>query len=189
MPQEESQAIIRFVDGYAEEGLGANGLPNYRPTIRIIKSVPPYTEVNYEATERDFSDFPGPYQIYLKEQAALRQVPQADGFPLALWPVINHAQLRMLAARDITTVEQLAKLDDRDPAIPGDLKEVAERARQMLLLSSKLGKFEAMIRDRDGQIEALAEQVRELRATVSARDAMINSMRMLAPGPGDSPHA
>jgi hypothetical protein len=174
---EESQAIVRFVAGWAEDGTSEDGLPRYRETVRIIKSVPPLTQVQYEATEADFEENPGPYQLFLKEQGARLQQPVQNGFPLALWPVITPAQFKMLTARDINTIEQLAKLR-ADASMPGEFKELIERAKQMLALSANIGKFEAMIRDRDGQIEALTEQVTELRGTISAQNSMINSLKM-----------
>jgi len=179
---EESQALIRFVPGWVEEGVSADGLPNYRETVRIIKSVPPYTQVDYEATDADFDENPDPYKLFLKEQGARLQQPSATGFPLALWPVISPAQFKMLAARDISTVEQLAKMRF-DPAMPGEFKELIERAKQLLALMANVGKFEAMILERDGQIAVLTEQVKELMATISAQNSMINTLKMHQPVP------
>jgi hypothetical protein len=176
---EESQALVRFVAGWVEDGVSEDGLPRYRDTVRIIKSVPPFTQVAYEATEADFEENPGPYQLFQKEQGARLQAPSEGGFPLALWPVISPAQFKSLVARGITTIEQLSKLKG-DHNMPGAFKELAERAKQMLALSSNIGKFEAMIRDRDGQIEALNEQVTELKSTVSAQNALINTLKMRA---------
>jgi len=176
---EESQALVRFTQGWAEDGVSDDGLPRYRETVRIIKSVPPYTQVEYEATEQDFEENPGPYQLFLKEQGGRHLQPQNDGFPLALWPVISPAHFKMLAARDIVTIEQLAKLASRAD-MPGEFKELAQRAKEMIALSSELGKFEAILRDKDGQITALKEQVGELNATVSAQNSMINTLKMTA---------
>lgn len=176
---EQSQALVRFVPSWAEDGIGEDGLPRFRETVRIIKSVPPHTEVYYEATEADFEDYPGPYQLFLKEQGARTIQPTNTGFPLALWPVITPAQFKALTARDITTIEQLAKLRV-EPNMPGEFKALVERAKQMLALSANIGKFEAMIRDRDGQIEALNEQVNELKSTVSAQNSLINTLKARA---------
>jgi len=44
-------------------------------------------------------------------------------------------------------------------------------------MSANVGKFEAEVRDRDAQIEVLKEQVKELQATVSAQNSMINSLK------------
>jgi len=176
---EESQALCRFMPGWAEDGLSSDGLPRYRETIRVILSVPPYTENEREATDQDFADYPGPYQLFLKEQGARLQQPRAEGFPLALWPVVSPAQFKMLAGRDITTIEQLAALAQRSD-MPGEFKELAQRAKDMIALSSNIGKFEAMVLERDRQIEALIEQNAELKATVSAQNSMINTLQMTA---------
>lgn len=175
---EETQALIRFKEGWAEDGTGDDGLPRYRPTVRIVKSVPPLTQVEYEATQADFDDYPGPYQLFMKEQAARTQKPGEAGFPLALWPVVSVAQFKMLTDRDITTVEQLAKYAGRrDSSMPGDLVELADRARAMMAMSANVGKFEGQLRDRDGQIEVLKEQLKEAHASLSAANALVHTLK------------
>ena len=115
---EESQALVRFEPGWVEDGVSEDGLPRYREIVRIIKSVPPYTQVDYVATEQDFDENPGPYQAFQREQGARLLKPADDGFPLALWPVISPAQFKALAVRDVSTIQQLAKLGGR-PDLPG----------------------------------------------------------------------
>jgi len=173
---EESQALVRFEQGWAQDGVSEDGLPRFVDTVRIIKSVPPFTQVAYVATEQDFIDFPAPYEAFKKAQASRHLAPAEGGFPLALWPVVSPAQHKMLAARDIFTIEQLAKVR-ADQNTPGEFKALADRAKQMISLSQELGKFEAMLLDRDGQIEALKEQVKELRGTVQAQEGIINSLK------------
>lgn len=177
---EQSQALVRFAAGWAQDGISEDGLPRYRETIRVTKSVPPYTEIEREATDEDIEENPMPYQMFLREQGARLQQPEEGGFPLALWPVINPAQFKMLSDREIFTIEALAKLAGRtnDPHMPGEIKEIAERAKQMIQLSKNLGKFEAMLLDRDGQIAALLEQNKELSATISAQNSLINTLKM-----------
>lgn len=173
---EESQALVRFTAGWATDGVSEDGMPRYRETIRITKSVPPYTEIEREATEQDFEENPGPYEVFQRQQAATRIEPGQHGFPLALWPVISPAMFKMLTAREIVTVEQLAKMATRTD-MPNEFKEVADRAKQMLALSSNLGQYEEIIRDLNGQLSALQEQVVEMRATISAQNSMINSLK------------
>lgn len=185
-------ALIRFVNDWVEDGVAEDGLPRYREAVKIIKAVPPLTELPPTlATEQDFEEYSGPYALFQKEQKAMKQVPtETGGFPLALWTAITAADLKMLSARDITTIEQLARLAERpDPAMPGEIRELAQRAKQMSALSKEIGQFEEIIRNKDGIIEALSEQVKELRSTVSARDALILALKQ-APmiAPGDSPH-
>ena len=165
-------ALIRFVAGYVEDGIGVDGLPCYRDIVKIIKTVPPSTQVTYVATPADFEEFPAPYELFLRQQKATRLLPEDGGFPLALWPVCSPAELMMLAARNIVTIEQLAAIEV-PPGMPGDLRELVDRARLMIELAGKLGKFEGIIRTKDAQIEVLTGQVKELQATVRAQDGMI----------------
>lgn len=183
-------AIIRFVKDYVEDGVSADGLPHYSDSVKIIKSVPPHTQVDYVATENDFAEFPLAYELFQKEQKAMKQTPtEGGGFPLALWPVVTAAELRMLSARDITTIEQLARLADRgDPNMPGEIRELAERAKQMARLSKEIGQFEEIIRKRDGEIEVLKEQLTELRSGINQRDAMILALKQVQILPGGTPH-
>lgn len=175
---EESQAIVRFVAGWAEDGVSDDGLPRYRATVRVIKSVPPLTEIQRVASEQDIEENPGPYALFEKEQSARLLAPAPSGFPLALWPVVSPAQFQTLVARDIVTVEQLAKYAGRrDGSVPGEFLELADRAKQMIALSSSVGKFEAMIRDLEGRIAALDEQAKEMGATISAQNALIATLK------------
>ncbi len=154
-------------------------MPRYRETVRIIKSVPPYTEIEREAEPIDFEENPGPYQLFLKEAAARGQTPGERGFPLALWPVVSPAMFKMLSARDVYTVEQLAAIGTR-PDMPGEFRELVDRAKQMIALSANLGKFEDQLRDMTAQRDVLAEQVKELQASLSAANSLINTLKMTA---------
>jgi hypothetical protein len=187
----ENIALIRFVNDWVEDGVSEDGLPRYREAVKIIKAVPPLTELPPTlATEDDFEEFAGPYQMFLKEQKAIKQSPtDGGGFPLALWPAITKAELKMLSARDITTIEQLARLADRaDPSMPGEIRELAARARQMATLSKEIGQFEEIISRKDGELEVLREQLREMRATIASRDALILALKQVQIMPGDTPH-
>lgn len=179
---EQSQALIRFKAGWERDGVSEDGLPRFRATVRIVKEVPPLTKVEYLATEQDFDENPGPYALFLKEEEARQQAPREDGFPLALWPAVSPAQFQALAHRDINTVEQLAKYADRrgEGAMPGEFKELAERAKTMIALTSQIGKFEEMLRDLKGERDALVEQTAEQRATISAQNSQIAAMRQKA---------
>jgi len=179
---EQSQALIRFKPGWERDGVSEDGLPRFRATVRIVKEVPPLTKVEYLATEQDFDENPGPYALFLKEEEARHQEPREDGFPLALWPAVNPAQFQALAHRDINTVEQLMKYADRrgNDAMPGEFKELAERAKVMIAMTSQIGKFEELIRDLKGERDALVEQTAEQRATISAQNSQIAAMRQKA---------
>jgi hypothetical protein len=189
---EENIALIRFVRGYVEDGISKDGMPNYRPSIKIIKEVPPLTRVEYEATEEDFDNpqFRDAYQAFLKSEKARGAEAGAEGFPLAMWPACGPSEFMMCASRGISTVEQLAKLTTRKD-LPGELTALAIRAKGMIDQQKNVGKFEAIIRQKDAEIAELVEQARELRQALSGRDAMINSMRSMpayVPQPGGTVH-
>ncbi|MER8619172.1 hypothetical protein NKG99_20430 [Mesorhizobium sp. M1409] len=174
----DTPTLARFFTGWAEDGVSKDGLPHYRETVKIKLSRPPYLQLEREATEADFEDYEGPYKLFLKEQQAKRKTPASEGFPLALWPVISAAELAMLAARDVYTVEQLAKLSGRgNETMPGELRALAERAKKMIDMSKDIGRHEIIIREKDSQIEVLKEQVKELGSTIKAQDGIINSLR------------
>lgn len=176
----ENIALIKFSQGFEPAGKGPDGLPWFAEVVMITKSVPPYTQVTYVATDADFAEFPMQFELFQKEQKSRKLRPTENGYPLALWPVVSPAELAILSARDIMTIEQLAKIRVNDTAVPGDIRELAERAKKMVELSSSVGQFEQMVRDRDGQIAVLTEQVTELRNTIKVQDGTINSLRQKA---------
>ncbi|RWP05097.1 hypothetical protein [Mesorhizobium sp.] len=175
----DTPTLAQFFTGWAEDGLSKDGLPHYRETVKIRLSRPPYLKLEREATEADFEEYSGPYALFQKEQQAKKKTPPSAGFPLVLWAAVSAAELQMLSARDVFTIEQLAKLSGRgaNDGMPGELRDLADRAKKMIELSKEMGKYEAMVRDRDGQIAALKEQVTELRGTVQAQDGIINSLK------------
>lgn len=170
-------ALIRFSTGWARDGISEDGLPSYRPTIKITKSIPPNTEIHREVEPGEIEEFPGPYELFLKTEGARMIDVTERGFPLSMWPVITPPVFMMLTARDINTVEQLAAMPIR-PEQPAEIREVAERARQMIGLMANLGKFEAQLREMTGQRDVLADQVKELSASLSAANALINTLKM-----------
>lgn len=168
-------AIIKFYEGWEEAGLGPDGLPLFREVVRIRKSVPPLTEVDYVATDADFEEFPDPYRLFQKEQGARK--PSQAGYPLALWPVISPADFKTLAARDIVTVEQLAVLANRRgnaDQIPAPILELAKRAKKMIELQANTGKFEALIDTLTAERDAIKADLTEANATISAQNSMLS---------------
>jgi hypothetical protein len=176
---EPTQALASFHDGYAEDGISTDGLPHYIPRLMITLSVPPYTLLTREANDEDFETYPDSYQLY-KKQRRSAEVSHEEGYPLVLWPAAGQAAIKMLAARDIYTVEALAKYSERGSGLekmPGELRELALRAKAMIDLSAELGQFEVKLRDRDAEIAVLKEQINELRGTIKAQDGMRNALK------------
>jgi len=176
----DNPTLVRFYVGWAETGeTNETGLPAYRETVMIRLDRPPYLSVTREATEEDIDDHTDPYRLFEKEQKAKKLKPTQNGFPLALWPVINEFHLKMFAAKDVYTVEQLAKLAKRKD-MPPDFIELAERAAQMVTLMNSGAKYEPIIREKDGQIAALKEQVAEAMATIATQKELITMKTKVA---------
>src|SRR5215831_18007815 len=155
----DKPVLIKFFDGWVEDGIGKDGLPMFRNQLMIMKYVHPNTRLEVVATEDDIENYPQPYALYVKETAA-RKATEAEGYPLVMWPAVREAELKMLAARDVHTVEQLAKLGGRQAGqnMPAELKDLADRAVKLIGMQQSVGKFEKIIADKDGQIAALQEQ-------------------------------
>jgi hypothetical protein len=171
-------ALITFTEGWAENGVGKDGLPLYRPVVHIIKSVPPYTQVTYVATDADFAEFPLQYELFRKQHKA--RAPDVEGYPLAMWPVVTPAEFQMCATRDIFTVEQLAALTKRAPGwsgAPPQIIELAKRAAKLIDLQGSVGKFEAVISQLTAEREQLVGELKEANATISAQTSLINQLR------------
>lgn len=173
----DTPTLVRFMIGYEADGVSEDGMPIYREVIKIILSRPPYLEVTQVATENDFEDHRDAYRLFQKEQAGLKKTGE-DGYPLALWPAINPADLQSCLIRDIHTVEQLAKLSARGAGgtVPPSVLEVAKRAKRMIELQKETGKHEARITELEGQIGALREQNNEQRARIEANEILITQL-------------
>lgn len=168
--------LVKFYMGFVEDGVGKDGLPLYRDQLMIIKSRGPLLRLDLVATDDDIRDFPVPYEVFLKEDAGRKA--DIEGYPLVMWPACSSAQFQMLAARDVVTVEQLAKLAGRktDDGMPPDIRELAERAVKMISMQKDVGKFEQIIRDKDGQIEVLKESLDEAKKTIASLQTKVDML-------------
>jgi len=175
----ETPTLVRFYSGWEPAGQGSDGMPLYKENIMIRLDRPPYLSVTRVSEPDDFLNHPAPFEMYQKEQAARKQT-YVEGYPLSLWPAVNEAEFKMLADRDIVTVEQLAKLKGKD--LPPVLKELAERAVHLVKLQGGAAKYEDLLKDRDGKIEALEEQVKEASITIAALKTQVD--RLMVRGAG-----
>jgi len=177
----DTPTLVKFHKGWVQEGLGKDGLPLYRDRLMITKSRPPLLRLDLEATDDDIAEWPEPYALFQKEEAG-RKTNEVEGYPLSLWPACSEAEYRILAVRDIYTVEQLAKLAGRGvkaaEGMPAEIRELADRAAKLMSLQKDTGKFEELIREKDGQIEALREQVEEAGKTIAAQKTVIDRLRI-----------
>ena len=172
----DTPTLVQFKSGWESGGTGDDGLPYYRSTILIRLDRPPLLSVERVADEQDIEDHPMPFKLFQKEQAARKQT-YAEGYPLAMWPAVNEAEFRMLVDRDVTTVEQLAGLRNAR-GLPPELVDLANRARDLIQMQKSGAKFEPLIADLKGQIEALNEQVRDASAVISSQKATIDQLRI-----------
>jgi len=175
----ETPTLVRFYSGWEDAGQGSDGMPLYKENIMIRLDRPPYLSVTRVAEEDDFVNHAMAFEMYQKEQAARKQT-YVEGYPLSLWPAVGEAEFKMLADRDIVTVEQLAKLRNKD--LPSVLKELVDRAQHLVKLQSGAAKYEDLLKDRDGKIEALEEQVKEASITIAALKTQVD--RLMVRGAG-----
>ena len=179
----DTPTLVMFESGYAEGGMGEDGLPIYHETVMIQLDRPPLLSLRRVATEQDFEDYPEPFKLYTKSQAAKKSTDASiDGYPLVLWPVPSPSELKMCLDRDVTTVQQLAALvKGRDHSrLPPQILELAKRAAKMVELTAKVGKFEKIIAGLTDERDALVEQVKECQATISAQNSLIETLKQRA---------
>src|SRR5262245_23525626 len=178
MAAEEVIAFGRFFYGYRPTGqIDASGLPVQEQVLMIRKAVPPLTQIDAVATEQDFEDYAGPYKLFQKEQKGFDTADRQDGYPLALWPAINEADMRACFHHEIYTVEQLAA--HRAP-LPPSVDQARSRAKRMVELGKQKGRYEAVISELEGQIGALREANNELLARVQGLQTQLGISQDLA---------
>jgi hypothetical protein len=179
----DTPTLVRFYSGWERDGNGPDGLPSFRQTVRVRLDRPPFLSVEREAEEADIADHSGPYELYRKTEAARAEV---TGYPLAMWPACLPHLFQMCAARDITTVEQLAQLvtkkrrSEAVKTVPPDVIELADRAVKLIELQSKSGQYEELITDLQSQLGVLKEQVTEAVTTISAQKTLIETLKLKA---------
>lgn len=176
----DTPTLAHFHMGWVEDGMGRDGLPLYKEQLMITLNRPPLLRIERMAEEADFEDYRGPYEVFLKQQAGLATTVE-DGYPLIMWPVCTSAMYQMLSARGVYTVEQLAKLAGRGgktDTMPAEIRELADRAVKLIEMQRNVGKFEAIIRDKDGQLDAMKEQLDEAISTINAQKAIIDRLRI-----------
>jgi len=171
----DTPTLVMFKAGWERDGTGSDGLPLYRSNIIVRMDKPPYLSIERVANEDDIRDHPGPFQMFQKEQSARNQS-YSEGYPLSMWPAVNEAEFKMLVDRDITTVEQLAGLTKTN--LPAEIRELAERASKLLKLQKGAPKFEELLKERDGRIEALEEQVKDASMTIASLKTQIDTLRL-----------
>jgi hypothetical protein len=167
------------MDWSTDGSVADNGMPIYTETLMIQLDRPPLLSLTRVATEEDIETYDEPYKLFQKMEKSRKTKAVDGGYPLALWPVVNPFELQMLAARDIYTVEQLAKFEKRKD-VPPEFLELAQRAAEMIKMQNSGAKYEPIIRDLNGQIEVLKEQVTDCMKTIAAQKELIRTLKIQA---------
>ena len=179
----DTPTLVRFFSGWERDGNGPDGLPLFRETVRVRMDRPPYLGIERLAEEEDFTDHPGPYELFKKTTDARKEI---VGYPLALWPACPPHIFQMCAVRDIHTVEQLAQQVSKKrraeavKAMPPDVIEIADRAVRMIEMHGRAGQYEELVTTLQGQLDALKEQFDEAVSTISAQKTLIDALRIKA---------
>lgn len=118
------------------------------------------TRVHRPVREQDRRDHAGAY-------AAFKQGMEAplEGMPLKEWPGCTRGEVEMLAHFRIRTVEELAAINDGNAQQIGPILALRQRARDYLTAAKQAAPADHLrkeLAERDAQIQALQQQVREL---------------------------
>lgn len=100
-----------------------------------------------------------------------RQGENADGTPLAAWPMVTKSQVEELRFFGVQTVEQLASLSDGNAQRFSGIQKLKQQAGDFLAAAkdaSHLTKMRAELDARDNQITTQAEQIKALQEAVDS---------------------
>ncbi len=131
-------------------------------------------------TDRHRARFSERYGRWRRGQSA-----ELDGTPITTWPGITPAEVNMLAQGGIHTVEALAGLSDGNAGKVGPVLALRDKARRYLDAAKTAAPLEALnakLREKDGQIAALTEQMHGMMARI---DAMMNATPNVPPSAQD----
>jgi len=174
MAQDEVDALVSFFESWVQNGVGEDGLPLFEQRVMIRKAKPPLLMVEEAASDEDQEYFADAWRHFQKSRR-VRDL-EVKGYPLAFWPVISPADLQSLVVRDIVTVEQLAEeADKKSSKLPAPLHELAKRAKQLIAMQGKVGKFESIIHELTAQRDTLNDELKEANVTISALNNALKS--------------
>jgi hypothetical protein len=170
-------ALVNFFESWRQCGIGDDGLPLFEEVVMIRLAKPPLLSVERVASDDDKEDFRDAWLLFEKQRKARDTT--VKGYPLVLWPVITPVHLKMLAARDIVTVEQLAALaEKRAGEVLPEIMELALRAKKLVAMQGKVGKYEEIIHQLTGERDMLAEQLKEANQSLAAQNAVIGALKL-----------
>ena len=177
----DTPTLARFHLGFEEDGVGKDGMPQYREVLKITLARPPYLEITRVADEQDFDDYPDPYKLFQREQKGKAQT-GAEGYPLIMWPALNEADLQSCLIREIYTVEQLAlvaKRGDRGD-VPPSIMEMARAPSGWSSCSAKPAATKRRPTSWRAKSRRCREQNNEFRAQLDAANSLIATLKARA---------
>ena len=149
-------------------------------TGRLISSI------EREAEDDDFTDHPGPYELYQKTCEARKADRRLSAgavarLPAARVPDVRGARHPHRRATGATGLAASAAAETVK-TVPPDVIEIADRAVKMVELHGKAGQYEEIVTDLQGQLAAMKEQFSEALGTISAQKTLIETLKMKSGG-------
>ena len=158
----EVGVFARFFDKWVKTGnIKDNGLPEYKERLYIEIRVANANDAPVRpADEEDLRRFPQQYAFYKAKKEK-----QKDGTPLNQFAFLSLPQLEACDIRGISTVEELAALDDDKVKALNltDAKELAVRFLDMAKNNQAIAQYKEEIKALRSEIETLKEENKALK--------------------------
>lgn len=159
--------FVQFYYAPVKSGEDQNGVPVYDDVVHVIISVDTTNTVDRKARESDFERFPEQYEYFKKASATYE--PIEGQVPLEMWSMCTPAAIATLKARDIRTVEQLAKVgSDMTKRMPPSVAALVASAKNYLAMAGSVNKNSKLADDLIETNKNLKEEVAVLRAELAA---------------------
>ena len=160
--QKEEGVYARFFDKWVKTGnIQENGIPEYVERVYIEIKVKNSTDTPVRpATEEDIRRFPREYAFYMNQKKK-----KVDGTPLNMFAFLNVPQLEVCQIKGITTIEELAALDDEKAtafSLTG-AKSLALKFLDIAKDNQAIAKYEEEIKALKSEIETLKDENKALK--------------------------
>lgn len=159
--------MVRFYYAPVSAGEDENGVPVYDDAVFVTINVDATNTVERKARDTDFERFPDQYEYFKKSTAAYE--PIEGQVPLEMWSMCTPADVANLKARNIRTVEQLAKVSsDMLNRMPPAAAALVTSAKNYLAMAGSVNKNSKFADDLIETNKHLKEEVSILRAEIAA---------------------
>lgn len=155
--------MVLFYYRAMETGKDETGIPIYDDRVFIQVTMDPTTTVDRPADEDDFQRFPDHYAHFLKSTAAY--IPIEGQVPLEMWPIATPADVASLKARDVRSVQQLAKVTPtQSKSWPSHILALVEHAKSYMSVAGGAADTAKEVSTLRSTLADLNEEVSMLRA-------------------------